>query len=137
MYFSRTNPARKYINIYNSEIGENTRIAEFVEIGGSRIGNNCSIQAFVFIPPGVEIEDDVFIGPRVTFCNVKYPRAYKRGEFEKTIVKKGATIGANCTILPGIIIGEGAIIGAGAVVTKDVPPYTTVVGNPAKELERN
>lgn len=128
--------SRDFVNIYNSTIGKNCRIAEFVEIGGSIIGDNCKIQAFVFIPPNVEIESDVFIGPHTCFTNVKHPRATRKGQFEKTLVKKGATIGANCTILCGVTIGENAVVGAGAVVVRDVPPDTTVVGNPAKILRK-
>jgi acetyltransferase-like isoleucine patch superfamily enzyme len=127
---------RRFVNIYDSTIGKNVRIGEFVEIGGSIIGDNCSIQTFCFIPPGVELEEWVFLGPRVTFTNVKHPRANRKGSFEKTLVKKGATIGAGAVILCGITIGENAVIGAGAVVTKDVSDDTTVVGNPAKILRK-
>lgn len=122
-------------NIYDAIIGNNCNIASFVEIGGSRIGNNCKIQAFVFIPPGIFIEDNVFIGPRVTFCNVKYPQATKRGKFETTRICENATIGAGAIILPGITIGRNAIVGAGAIVTEDVLENTKVVGNPARRIK--
>jgi len=117
------------------------------------IGNDCNINCHVFIEndvvigdrvtikPGVQvwdgitIEDDVFIGPNVTFTNDIKPRSKQYPEaFLKTIVKKGASIGANATILPGITIGENAMIGAGSVVIKDVPANTTWVGNPARQV---
>jgi len=99
------------------------------------IGNNVTIKSGVYIWDGTIIEDDVFIGPCVTFTNDKTPRSKQYPEkFLKTVVGRGASIGANATILPGLNIGEGAMVGAGAVVTKDVKPYTTVIGNPAREL---
>lgn len=96
-----------------------------------KIGERCKIQAFAFIPDGVEIGDDVFIGPGVVFTNDKHPPSGK-GNWAKTIVGDRAAIGANATILPGITIGNRAMIGAGAVVTKSVHPGLTVKGNPAK-----
>lgn len=95
------------------------------------IGRKCKIQAFAFIPNGVELEDEVFIGPHVCFTNDKHPHAQGDWELKKTIVKKGASICSNATILPGITIGENATVGAGAVVTKDVPAGETWIGNPA------
>ena len=123
------------VNIYDAIVDENTSIASFVEIGGSRIGKRCKIQAFAFIPNGTWIMDDVFIGPHACFCNVKYPRAFndRKHEFRKGSVDvgNGVTIGANATILPGIKIGSGAVVGAGSVVTKDVEAGSIVYGNPA------
>lgn len=119
----------------NPDIGKGTKIAAFVEIGrGVIIGKNCKIEAFTFIPPGVEIEDNVFIGPHVCFTNDKNPKAQGKWEQKQTLIKRGASIGANSTILPGLIIGEGATLGAGSVLTKDLPPNETWVGNPAREL---
>lgn len=97
------------------------------------IGNRVKIQAFVFIPNGVTIGDDVFLGPRVTFTNDKHPPSNGK-DWSETIVKDGVSIGAGAVILPGITIGRNAIIGAGAVVTKNVQANTTVVGNPARLL---
>jgi len=127
-----------FVNLYDCEIGDNCVIASFVEIGKAKIGNNCRIEAYVFIPEGVTIEDDVFIGPHVCFINDKYPKSKGEWKLKKTIVKKGASIGANATILCGIKIGKNSLIGAGSVVTKDVPDDVLVVGNPAKikEIEK-
>ena len=134
------------VNLYGCEIGENCKIGAFVEIRNNvKIGNNCKIQAFAFIPEGVAIEDGVFIGPHVCFTNDKYPQAVNKDgslkssdewEVVRTIVKKGANIGANATILCGVTIGEHSTVGAGAVVTKDVPANAVVVGNPARELKK-
>ena len=113
----------------NAQIGSGCNICShcFIE-NDAVIGNNVTIKCGVQIWDGIIIEDDVFIGPNVTFCNDKYPRS-KNKEFklEQTIVKKGASIGAAATILPGIIIGENAIVAAGAVVLKDVPANTTYI----------
>jgi len=126
-----------YCNIAdNATIGRGTTIGSYTEIGPKVvIGYNCRIQAYCFIPEGVKIGNYVFLGPRVTFTNVKKPDARtKVKSYLETIVEDCVTIGANATILPGIRIGKEAFIGAGAVVTKDVKPYTTVVGNPARPL---
>jgi UDP-2-acetamido-3-amino-2,3-dideoxy-glucuronate N-acetyltransferase len=123
------------INIYDSEIGDNCNIASFVEISNSIIGDNVKIQAFSFICSAI-IEHNVFIGPRVTFTNVKYPRSDSRGKFQGIIVRSGCSIGAGAIILPGVTLGENSVIGAGAVVTKDVDPSITVVGNPAKKMSK-
>lgn len=125
-----------HVNLYKCQIGKNSKVDAFVYIEeGVVIGDRVKIRAFTFIPTGVLIEDDVFIGPRVTFINDKYPRA--RGEWKllKTIVKKGASIGAGSVILP-VIIGKNSLIGAGSVVTKDVPDNVLVQGNPAKIIRR-
>jgi UDP-2-acetamido-3-amino-2,3-dideoxy-glucuronate N-acetyltransferase len=130
------------VNLYGCKIGKNCKIGTFVNIErGVEIGDNCKIQSFVFIPGGVKIEDGVFIGPMVCFTNDKHPRAVgedgqllsaSEWTLTETTVKKGASIGANSTIVCGVTIGEGALIGAGSVVTKDVPPGAVVYGNPAK-----
>lgn len=121
-----------------AKIGKNCTIGKYVSIEKNvQIGNNVKIQNHVSVFEGVIIEDDILIGPSVVFTNVKKPRSTKpTNKYLKTIVKKGVSIGANATILPGLIIGENAMIGAGAVVTKDVPKNTTVIGNPARKLEK-
>ena len=107
-------------NLYKCKIGRNSKIDAFVYIEEAVvIGDNCKIRPFVFIPIGVVIEDCVFIGPNVTFTNDKYPKANGEWALLKTIVKSGASIGANSVILPGITIGENALVGAGSVVTKN------------------
>jgi UDP-2-acetamido-3-amino-2,3-dideoxy-glucuronate N-acetyltransferase len=121
-----------------SVIGENCTIGQNVNIGNNvKIGNFVKIQNNVSVYEGVELEDFVFCGPSMVFTNIINPRAefpQKGSEFyKKTLVKKSASIGANATILCGIIIGEYAFIGAGAVVTRDVLPYALVMGNPAKQ----
>jgi UDP-2-acetamido-3-amino-2,3-dideoxy-glucuronate N-acetyltransferase len=113
-------------------IGENCNINShcFIE-NDVKIGNNVTIKCGVYIWDGIILEDDVMIGPNVTFSNDLYPRSKKKFEIARTSVKKGATIGANSTIIGGISIGEYAMIGAGSVVTKNVPDHTLWVGNPA------
>jgi acetyltransferase-like isoleucine patch superfamily enzyme len=132
----------KFINLYGCQIGDNTKIGAFVEIQkDATIGRNCKISSHTFICEGVDIEDGVFVGHSVTFINDSYPRAVTLdGELqtkqdwvvERTVVKKGASIGSGSTILSNVVIGENAIVGAGSVVTKDVPPNAIVAGNPAK-----
>jgi len=120
----------------NVKIGKNCIIGQNVFIGENVIlGNNVKVQNNVSIYTGVIIEDDVFLGPSMVFTNVLNPRSIieRKNEYKQTIVKRGATIGANATIICGIIIGEYAFIGAGAVVTKNVKPYALVVGNPARQ----
>jgi UDP-2-acetamido-3-amino-2,3-dideoxy-glucuronate N-acetyltransferase len=123
------------VNIYGDcIIGWNCNIGCFVEIGpGVIIGNNVSIAAFCFIPSGVSIDDNCFIGPRVTFTNDKYPPGRKE-DWLRTHVKTGASIGAGAIILPGITIGINALVGAGSVVTKDVLDGQRVAGNPARRI---
>jgi acetyltransferase-like isoleucine patch superfamily enzyme len=124
---------RKFTNIYGSEIGENTKVAAFVEIAGAKIGKACKIEAHAFIPPGVVIGDNVFVGPHVCFTNDKLPRASSRTwQVRKTFVRDGASIGANSTILSGIEIGTHAMIGAGSVVCEDVPSNTVMYGSKAE-----
>lgn len=141
-------------DVQTSKLGVDTFVWQFsVILKDATIGNNCNINCQVFIEndviigdnvtvkPGVQIwdgiriEDNVFIGPNVTFTNDRYPKSKQYPEeFQKTIIKRGASIGANSTILGGIIIGEDALIGAGSVVTKNVPPKELWVGNPARKL---
>jgi UDP-2-acetamido-3-amino-2,3-dideoxy-glucuronate N-acetyltransferase len=121
------------VNLYKCKIGKNSKIDAFVYIEeGVVIGDNCKIRPFVFIPTGVIIEDGVFVGPGVSFTNDKYPRVKEKWKLLPTRIKKGASIGANSVILPGVTIGEGAMIGAGSVVTRNVPNNATVAGNPAR-----
>jgi acetyltransferase-like isoleucine patch superfamily enzyme len=123
------------VNLYKCKIGKNCKIDAYVYIeGGVEIKDNVKIRAFTFIPEGVKIEDDVFIGPGVIFINDKYPRSKGKWRLLRTLVKKGASIGAKSVILPGVTIGEYALVGAGSVVTKDVPNYAIVAGNPAKVI---
>jgi UDP-2-acetamido-3-amino-2,3-dideoxy-glucuronate N-acetyltransferase len=133
-----------FVNLYGCTIGDNTKVGTFVEIQKNAfIGNDCKISSHTFICEGVTIEDDVFIGHNVTFINDMYPRSTAEGgglqteadwKVVPTFIKKGASVGSSATILAGVTVGEGAIVGAGAVVTKDVPPWTIVAGNPAKVL---
>jgi len=121
------------VNLYKCKIGKNCKIDAFVYIEeGVVIGDNCKIRPFVFIPTGVTIEDNVFVGPNVSFTNDKHPRVKGEWKLLPTIIKKGASIGANCVILPGVSIGEDALVGAGSVVTKNVPRRAMVAGNPAR-----
>ncbi|MBX2904134.1 MAG: N-acetyltransferase [Chitinophagales bacterium] len=121
----------------NCTIGENCNIGQNVVVSPNVVlGNNVKIQNNVSIYTGVICEDDVFLGPSMVFTNVTNPRSAvnRRGQYAKTTVKKGASIGANATIVCGHDIGEFAFIGAGAVVTKHIPAYALVVGNPAKQI---
>ncbi|MFY9688569.1 MAG: acyltransferase [Candidatus Acidiferrales bacterium] len=134
----------KFINLYGCEIGDETKIGAFVEIQkNASVGRRCKISSHTFICEGVTIEDNVFIGHGVTFVNDTYPRATAAGgglqtendwKVERTLVKKGASIGSGATVLANVVIGEDAIVGAGSVVTRDVPRNTIVAGNPAKVL---
>jgi len=141
--------------VETQSIGTGTRIWAFVHVlPGARIGEDCNICDHVFIEndviigdrvtvkcgvqvwDGVRLEDDVFIGPNATFTNDAFPRSKQSFEIQHTVVKRGASIGANATLLPGITIGENAMVGAGAVVISDVPANTLVVGNPAQVVRR-
>lgn len=143
-----------------AQIGENTKVWHYAHIrNGAHLGNNCNLGKSVFVDSGVvignnvkiqnfatlymglKVEDGVYIGPSVTFTNDKIPRAINPDgtpksatdwTLLKTLIKKGASIGANATVLPGITIGEWSMVGAGSVVTKDVPPFSLVVGSPAR-----
>jgi UDP-2-acetamido-3-amino-2,3-dideoxy-glucuronate N-acetyltransferase len=119
-----------------AKIGERCVLGQNVNVdGGTIIGNNVKIQNNVSIYTGLVIEDDVFLGPSCVLTNVSNPRAEinRHSLYEKTLIRRGATIGANATIVCGVTIGRYAFIGAGAVVTKDVPDYALMVGNPARQ----
>jgi acetyltransferase-like isoleucine patch superfamily enzyme len=134
----------KFINLYGCTIGDETKIGAFVEIQkNASVGNRCKISSHTFVCEGVIIEDNVFVGHSVTFINDSYPRATtsdgelqteKDWRVERTVIKRGASIGSGATILSNLVIGENAIVGAGSVVTHDVAPNTIVAGNPAKIL---
>lgn len=118
-------------------IGENCTLGQNVSVsGGVIIGNKVKIQNNVSLFDGVICEDEVFLGPSTVFTNIRHPRSVvsRRHLYQKTIVKKGATVGANATVLCGIEIGEFALVGAGTVVTKSVVPYALVVGNPGRQI---
>jgi len=136
----------QFINLYGCDIGDETKIGAFVEIQkAATVGKRCKISSHTFICEGVTIEDHVFIGHSVTFINDSYPRATSAtGELqtasdwkvERTLVKRGASIGSGATILSNLVIGEHAIVGAGSVVTRDVPDHAIVAGNPARVLRQ-
>ncbi len=135
-----------FVNLYGCEIGDDSKIGTFVEIQrGAKIGNRVKISSHTFICEGVTIEDEVFIGHGVMFINDRYPRSVaSSGELQTnadwelipTLIKRGASIGSNATILCGVTIGENAIVGAGTVVTHDVPSNTIVAGNPGRILRK-
>jgi acetyltransferase-like isoleucine patch superfamily enzyme len=133
-----------FVNLYGCSVGDETRIGTFVEIQrGARIGARCKISSHTFICEGVRVEDEVFVGHGVVFINDRRPRATRPdGEpqtdadwtLEPTVVRRGASIGSNATIMCGVEIGERATVGAGSVVTRDVPAGATVAGNPARVI---
>ncbi|MDT7809603.1 MAG: hypothetical protein QOJ70_3416 [Acidobacteriota bacterium] len=130
-----------FVNLYGCRVGDETRIGTFVEIQkGARVGARCKISSHTFVCEGVEIEDEVFVGHGVMFINDRRPRATRADgtpqtaedwTLERTVVRRGASIGSNATILCGVEVGERAQVGAGSVVTKNVPPGAVVAGNPA------
>lgn len=152
----RSNKMKYFVHetaiVKSSSIGDDTKIWDFCNVAeGAKIGRNCNIchgsfiegkveigdnvtiKNGVYLWDGITIEDNVFIGPGATFTNDSYPRSKNENySQEKTLIKKGSSVGANATILPGIIIGEYAMVGAGAVVTHDVPSFALVYGNPAR-----
>lgn len=153
--FSRISPDVKlgkdvkiyaFVNLYGCTIGDDTKVGTFVEIQrGAVIGKRVKISSHTFICEGVTIEDNVFIGHGVMFINDRNPRATNAdGSLQTpenwvcipTLIRKGASVGSNATILCGVTVGEGAMVGAGSVVTKDVPPFTIVAGNPARILRK-
>ena len=135
-----------FINLYGCRIGDDTKIGTFVEVQKNAfIGKRCKISSHTFICEGVKIEDDVFVGHGVIFINDKYPKATNiSGELQTeddwevvpTVIKQGASIGSNSTLMCGITVGTGSIVGAGSVVTHDVPDKVVVAGNPAKIIRK-
>jgi UDP-2-acetamido-3-amino-2,3-dideoxy-glucuronate N-acetyltransferase len=133
-----------FANLYGCSVGDRTRVGPYVEIQrGASVGADCKIQSHTFICDGVEIRDRVFVGHGVMFVNDRRPRATTDDgrlqiaadwELQRTVVEENASLGSGAVILGGLTIGEGALVGAGAVVTKDVEPGATVVGNPARPL---
>jgi acetyltransferase-like isoleucine patch superfamily enzyme len=133
-----------FINLYGCQIGDETKIGAFVEIQkNATVGRRCKISSHTFVCEGVTIEDYVFVGHGVTFINDSYPRAATPDgnlqtesdwTVERTLVKRGASIGSGSTILSNLVIGENSVVGAGSVVTRDVPPNVIVAGNPARIL---
>jgi UDP-2-acetamido-3-amino-2,3-dideoxy-glucuronate N-acetyltransferase len=138
-------PVPDLVNLYGCQIGDYSRIGAFVEVQANvKIGARCKISSHSFICEGVVLEDEVFIGHGVMFTNDLYPRATTADggapqtqadwRLVSTLVRRGASIGSNATILAGVVIGAGALVGAGAVVTRDVEPDAIVVGNPARPV---
>lgn len=135
-------PHPELVNLYGCRIGDGCKIAAFVEIQRAAVlGKNVKVEAFAFIPTGVIIEDGAFIGPHVCFTNDRYPRAVSEDgeklgpddwQVVPTLVKAGAAIGANATIVCGITIGDGAMVGAGSTITHDVPARSLVIGTPGR-----
>ena len=133
-----------FVNLYGCHIGDNSKIGTFVEIQkNASVGQNCKISSHTFICEGVTIEDDVFIGHNVTFINDLFPRAVAEDgglqteddwEVIPTRISRGASVGSSATIMGGVTVGCYAMVGAGSVVTKDVPDYAVVAGNPAKVI---
>lgn len=140
--FGRDVVVYSFTNLYGCRIGDNTHVGPFVEIQrGAVVGANCKIQSHAFICEGVEIHDEVFVSHGVLFINDKFPRATtdkgvlqtdQDWRLERTVVESGASLGSGAIILGGVRIGARALVGAGAVVTRDVAPGETVVGNPAR-----
>jgi UDP-2-acetamido-3-amino-2,3-dideoxy-glucuronate N-acetyltransferase len=123
------------VNVYGSEIGEGTKIASFVEIGGAKIGKFCRIECGAFIPLGSVLEDKVFIGPNVSLTNDRYSDLFSspdKWKPEPVTIKYDARIGSHSVIVSGVTIGEEALIGSGSVVTEDIPPRSIAYGNPAR-----
>jgi len=136
----------QFTNLYGCTIGDNTKVGAFVEIQkNAEIGKNCKISSHSFICEGVKIEDNVFIGHGVMFINDKYPRATTENgslqtesdwKVEKTLIKKGSSIGTNSVVLSNVTVGENSIIGAGSVVTKDIPNNVIAAGNPCRVIRK-
>ena len=136
----------RFVNLYGCTVGDETRIGTFVEIQkGASVGARCKISSHTFICEGVTIEDEVFVGHGVMFINDRLPRATRPDgtpqteadwTLERTVIRRGASLGSNATIMGGVEVGERAVVGAGSVVTRAVPPGAVVAGNPARIIKR-
>lgn len=126
-----------FTNVYDSAIiGDGTVIGSYTEVGDRvKIGKNCKVEAMVFIPKGVTIGDNVFIGPKVCFVNDKYPKATGEWRIYETKVEDGVSIGANSTIVCGVTLGRNCGVASGSVVTKSIPPGEVWAGNPARRID--
>lgn len=125
------------VNIYNSRIGNSNKISSFVEIGGSEIGDDCKIEAFVYIPPSTKIGNHVFLGPRVSIANDKYPQADPVWEIGNVTIKDNCSIGMGAEILPNVLIEKNCFIAAGSLVTKNLPAFSFAVGRPAHAVSKD
>lgn len=130
------NAIHPWANVYDSRIGEGTKVAAFAEVGGAVVGRFCKVQAFAFLCPGVTLEDEVFVGPHACFTNDPFPKAVGPWTPARTLVRRGASIGAGAVILPGVTIGAGAVVGAGSVVDRDVPDNHLFVGERGRATVR-
>jgi len=125
------------VNIYDSKIGNNNKISSFVEIGGSEIGDYCKIEAFVYIPPSTKIGNRVFLAPKVSIANDKYPQADPVWEIGNVTIKDNCSIGMGVGILPNVVIEKNCFVAAGSLVTKDLPPFSFAMGRPAHAVSKD
>ena len=128
---------RSLVNLFGCTIGDESFVGPFVEITrGAVVGRKCLIESHSFLCTGVTLEDEVFVGHGVMFVNDLYPRTHRHVKYIPTLVKKGASLGSNATILCGVTIGPYAVVGAGSVVTKDLEAFAIYAGNPARQIKK-